>query len=55
MSEVQVVALKLAFALSGADPTKNNKWTIASSFWKRKGLLGLDNNCFKRVRRSVSL
>jgi hypothetical protein len=31
----QVNALKLAFALSGADPTKQNKWTIAASFWQK--------------------
>lgn len=35
MNDNQVNALKLAFALSGADPTKQNKWTIAASFWQK--------------------
>lgn len=49
MGEPQILALKLAFAFSGADPEKQNKWSIAANYWQKRGLLGLDKTNFKRV------
>jgi hypothetical protein len=44
----QILALKVAFIMSSADPRKNSKWEICSSYWIEKGLFGLDRLTFKK-------
>ena len=49
LSDDEILAIKLAFVLSSADPQKNSKWRISSQYWQQRGLLGLDHNRFKKV------